>query len=145
MTTWDDVEAQVRARAEELPTWALAGVAAGTSAVLIFLFCILCKCCCGRKHKSQYEAISKDLEMEEKEFALGRTLDGDDDDELHHLEASTTIEDFNDDEMRQLEMLDAYRQKLANDTGVSSSAPLSPTAATTSHRPKPAKATANDD
>ncbi|OQR96535.1 hypothetical protein ACHHYP_15405 [Achlya hypogyna] len=138
MTTWDDVQARVRAQAEELPVWALASIAAGTAAVLLLLLCMLCRCCCcGPARKSQYEAISKDLEMEEKEFALARTLSDDEDDELYRLEAPLTVEEFNEDEMQQLEMLDAYRKKLQRqDSAVSSDAPLSPTAATTSHRTK---------
>ncbi|OQS06193.1 hypothetical protein THRCLA_20424 [Thraustotheca clavata] len=84
-------------------TWII-GAAVGSSAGFLLAVCLLCRCC-SSKGKSRYEAINKDLEMEEKDFALGRTSS----DEEHSV---VTIEDFNDEEMRQLEMLDAYRQKV---------------------------------
>ncbi|ETW00729.1 hypothetical protein H310_07279 [Aphanomyces invadans] len=75
---------------------------------------------------SNYEAITRDLDDEEREFELG--LSSDDDDGLDV--------GFNDKELKQMEMLEAYGVQTDEITPEAKVPPLSPSASTTSMRSK---------
>jgi hypothetical protein len=130
MGAWDDLKAPFKSL---LPEEQLVGIAVAGMVVVILCCFLLYRVLCRRKAISEYEAISKDLEMEERGFGLGLSMTSDDDDD--DLQDFGPVETFSEEEMRQLEMLDSYRKQVGQETPrANSTHPLSPTAETTSQR-----------
>ncbi|KAF0692948.1 Aste57867_16033 [Aphanomyces stellatus] len=128
MVEWEDVRRWV----EQEPAWVpYAAISSAATLLLCVLVCIFRLTCC-RRGRSNYEAINKDLEMEEREFALGLSSD----EEGSVLDGGREVE-FNDDEYKQMEMLEAFGHHVDETMAPTEPPePLSPSAATTSHRTK---------
>ncbi|RHY02437.1 hypothetical protein DYB37_008697 [Aphanomyces astaci] len=112
------------------PSWVPYAVISSAAALLLLIMACTCRKVCCRRRQSNYEAITKDLEGEEREFELG--LSSDEDDLDGHVVG------FNDEELKQMEMLESYGVQTDQMTPDADLPPLSPTAATTSFRSKKA-------
>ncbi|KAG9413757.1 hypothetical protein AC1031_012979 [Aphanomyces cochlioides] len=130
MEEWEDIKTWFK----QAPEWAPYAAASSAAALLVCLLCCICRATCCRRRRSNYEAITKNLEDEEREFEMSLSSD-DDDGEGRAIE-------FNDDELKQMEMLESYGNNLQTQVTIdkvtpkANIEPMSPTAATTSHRIK---------